>query len=102
MSQETLDILNQQKRDMIELSPNSEEFTVSGGSSFFGIFDGSYEINKLDSGNVPARSIGRVIIVAEDPGIVKDAEITREDGVTVYRFKRIGKDDEGMPVLWLY
>jgi len=102
MSLETLDILNNDKKNQIELSPFSETFQIVGGVSFIGIFDDAYDTGMVDGGNVTQRSTCPAIMVVEEPtGLIKGSEIERESG-ELFTWRRNGTDSEGVPVVFLY
>lgn len=103
MSQDTIDILNTHRDDQLELSPSSEEFQIVGGGSFFGIFDKAHWEENKDGGNVTQKRLRPVIMVSVVPsGLTeRSTKIERENGDT-YTLFFIGKDDEGVPLLWLY
>jgi hypothetical protein len=103
MSKATLDILNQDRENQIRLCPASEEFTIVGGGTFWGIFDRAHWEENKDSGNVMQKKLRPTISVSTVPsGIVeKTTKIQREDG-TEFTLLFVGVDDEGVPLLWLY
>ena len=105
MSQDTLNILNQQRAYQIELSPFSEEFTINDGpDSFCGIFDNFHIENNNDDGNVSQKRTYPAIMVAELPAALTNQEriatVKRENGDS-FIFQFFGKDKEGVPIIWL-
>lgn len=103
MSQETLDLLHQQRSDMIELSPFSELFSVvSPAETFSGIFERAIYQGKEDDGNVRNNFMRPLIIVSEVPSFLSEGEsvVKRENGEE-YTFSFSDHDDEGVPILWL-
>lgn len=104
MSQETIDIMRQHRTNQIELSPSSETFQIVGGSTFIGIFDRAHKEDNKDSGNVTQKKLTPMIMVSTIPAglIEQSSEITRETPGETFVFNYVGKDDEGIPILWLY
>ena len=103
MSLETLNVLDQQRKDQIELSPFSETFTVSGLDPFIGIFEEANFTGGKDSGNIKKSFLRPVIMVNIIPaGLVEqESIITRENGADNFTFYKAGKDKQGIPLLWL-
>lgn len=104
MSQDTLDILHTHRTAQVELSPFSETFQIVGGDTFRGWFDRAHLEDKEDKGHITQKKLTPLIGVAEVPaGLVeRSSEITRENGTDTYTLRFIGKDDEGIPILWLF
>lgn len=104
MSQATLDILDTHRAAQIETSPSSEEFQIVGGDSFQGIFDEAHQEDKNDDGNVLQKKLTPMIMVSTIPsGIVeRQTKIIRETAGYEYTFNFAGKDDRGVPILWLF
>lgn len=104
MSQETIDILRQHRADQIELNPSSELFQIDGGVSFYGVFDNSHIEEGKDAGNITQKKLlARIMVAVVPSGLVeRTSKIIREDGTTTFTFKFVGKDEEGIPILWLY
>jgi len=107
MSVETIDIMNEHRKNQIEQSPSSETFQIVGGSTFKGIFDRSHFEENKDSGNVTQKKPFPIIMVNIRPADLteKSSKIRRENfqiGDKEYIFNYIGTDDEGIPILWLY
>lgn len=104
MSQETIDILRQHRADQIELSPSSETFQIVGGSTFKGIFDRAHKEDNKDSGNVLQKKLTPLIMVSTIPaGLTeRSSQITRETVGETFTFSYVGKDEEGIPILWLF
>ena len=104
MSQETIDILNTNRDDQLSLSPSSELFQIVGGGTFSGIFDQVHLEDNKDGGNVERKILQPIIMVSTIPvGLVeRSTEITRENGVDTFKLFFIGKDKEGVQVLWLF
>lgn len=105
MSQETLDILRDNLNDQIELSPFSEVITIDNGpDTFHGIFDNFHIENNKDNGNVSQkRSKPGLMVSSLFPSLVnreRIAKLKRENG-DVYTFQFYGKDEEGVPIIWL-
>lgn len=103
MSVEALEIMRQQRRDQIELNPGSETFTVSDAADFIGIFDRMHMEEDSDGGNVQQKLLNPVVMVSEIPAGITErvSVITREEGDS-YTFLFAGKDEEGVPILWLF
>ena len=104
MSQKTIDILRQHRTNQIELSPSSETFQIVGGSTFKGIFDRAHKEDDKDSGNVTQKKLTPMIMVSTIPaGLTpRTSEITRETVDKTFKLNFIGKDEEGIPILWLF
>jgi len=104
MSVETLDLLNEDRKNTIELSPFSELFNILGGGTFYGIFDKSHVEDNKDSANVYQKNIKARIMVASLPdGLTGSVtKITRETPDTEYVFSSYGLDEEGLGIVWLY
>lgn len=96
------DIFNSHKVFQVEQGPFSEEFEITGGSKFKGIFDRCYKEGPQDKGNVVNRKLEARILCASVPiGMIpRVTNITRESGET-YIFSYAGIDDEGISYLWL-
>ena len=104
MSAETLDIYNDHRKEEIENGPFSETFTTASPSgSFSGIFDRSHIEDNKDSGNVQQKKLYPRIMVSEVPEGIEPqtTTITREKTSDTFTFWFVGKDDEGVPYLWL-
>lgn len=103
MSQDTLDILNQHRANQLSLSPSSEEFTIQGGSTFFGIFDNAHYEEPKDRGNVTGKKRMPVIMVDVVPsGLTPDSSVIIRENGDEFTFQFAGRDKEGVPLLWLY
>jgi hypothetical protein len=107
MSVETIDIMNEHRKNQIELSPSSEEFQIVGGSTFRGIFDRAHVENNKDGGNILQKNLTPVIMVPVKPAGLSEnvSKIRRENyqvGDKEFTFKFIGLDEEGIPLIWLY
>lgn len=103
MSQATIDIMNQHRKDQIEKSPSSEEFTINTGGLFFGIFDKSHIEGKRNDGNNKMKSTRGSIQVDTRPAGLEErvSIITRENGADSFTFFSFEIDDEGIPLIWL-
>ncbi len=104
MSLEAIDIMNTDRANQLALSPSSETFQIVGGDTFTGIFDRAHFEENKDDGNNEQKILSPVIMVSTVPaGLVeRQTEITRENGTDTYKLFFIGKDDEGIPLLWLF
>ena len=103
MSLETIDMLNEDRKNQVEESPSSEEFSVVDSiETFKGIFDRALFQSKTDEGNVRGNYMRPLIMVSTIPSFLveEDSVIVRENGES-YTFKYADKDEEGVPVLWL-
>lgn len=104
MSTDAIELMNSQFEAFIEGSPSSQEFTLDpDGSaiSFYGIYDEAYENDNEDSGHVRQQSRTPRILVHEIlSGMVRDAEIT--DGTNNWKISKTEKDENGVPIIWLY
>lgn len=103
MSLETIDILRTHRDNQLKLSPSSEEFNIVDGLTFFGIFDRAHFEDNKDKGNVLQKKLTPVIQVSTIPSGMTEREtrIERENGDTFTLFF-VGKNDEGIPLLWLF
>lgn len=103
MSLETIDLMREQRTAQIEESPASETFQIVGGSTFKGVFDRANFSDSKDKGNVKNQFLRPCIMVSVVPSGIEErtTKIQREEG-SEYTLFFIGKDDEGIPLLWLY
>lgn len=101
MSSTTVDIMNSHRASQIQLSPSSEEFQIVGGSTFYGIFDNSHIEDKNDSGNVQQKKRSlRIMVDTITSEMVSGASVLLPDATTkTISFN--GKDENGVPILWL-
>ena len=103
MSQETIDLLREDRKNHVELNPSSETFQVIGGSSFLGVFDRNVIKANKDQGNVKQQRLRAVIMVASIPsGLVQGQSIIKRENGEEYTFFKPILDDEGIGLLWLY
>lgn len=107
MSIEALDLMRDQRKLQIEQSPFSEEFQIVGGGSFRGIFDKSHEETNKDGGNIRQKNLSPAIMISDIPsGLIERASKIQREGWTtgdkIYTFRAYGKDEEGIPILWLF
>jgi hypothetical protein len=104
MSTDALDVLRQHRDATIQLSPFSELFQIVGGVSFYGVFDEAHVEENKDAGQVTQKKRKPLIMVSEVPsGLVeRTSKITREGETREYTFHYVGKDAEGLPILWLF
>ena len=104
MSTDALDAMNAQMVEAVENGPFAQTFTLdpSGSAiSFKGIFDNAHEDQGKDGGGVPRQSRTPRILVSEIlAGFVREAEVS--DGTTTWKISKAEKDDQGIPVIWLY
>ncbi len=104
MSQTTIDIMNADRANQLALSPSSETFQIVGGDTFSGVFDRAHFEENKDDGNNQQKILKPVIMVSTIPSGLTErvTQITRENGTDTYTLFFIGKDDEGIPLLWLF
>ena len=107
MSQEALEIQRRHRSRQVEYGTNSEEFSIVSGGTFRGVFDEAHLEDKRDTGNVLQKKLPPLIMVATVPTsvIVHSSVIRREEwqaGDKEYKVQYIGKDAEGIPILWLF
>ena len=104
MSQETIDIMRQQRKDQVELNPSSELFQIVDGGTFRGVFDRAHLEDRKDKGNVTQKKLTPLIMVSEIPSglIERTTQIERESVGKTYTLSFVSLDDEGIPILWLY
>lgn len=105
MSAETLAIMNGHRKQAVEYSPASEEFTIAGVGTFRGIFDKSAIDESEDGGHVEQKNIHTRIMVDSVPsGLVERvSKITREGEVLPeYTFSFYDVDEEGQGNVWMY
>ena len=104
MSTDALEVMNAQMVEAVENGPSSQEFTLDPDGSaitFKGIFDNATENDNQDSGHVRQQSRTPRILVSEIlDGFVREAEVT--DGTTTWHISKPDKDENGIPVIWLY
>ena len=103
MSLAAIDIMNEHKKNQIEKSPSSEEFSINTGGSFFGIFDKSHIEGKKNEGNSKMKSTrGSIQVYTRPAGLEERVSIiTRENGTDSFKFFFFEIDDEGIPLIWL-
>ena len=104
MSTTAIGLMDDRFKDFISSCPSSQEFTLDpdgAATTFDGIYDEAYENENEDSGGVRRRSRTPRILVGEIlSGMVRDAEVT--DGTTTWKISSADKDDNGVPVIWLF
>ena len=102
MSLESIQAMREQRKSQVEDNPSAETFQIVGGETFKGTFDNSREEENKDKGNITQKKRNPAVMVDSMPSglIERTSKIQREDG-TEYTFWRVGKDDEGIPILWL-
>lgn len=106
MSTAAIEIKQRHRAYQLEQSPDSEEFSIVGGGTFKGIFDRSHLEDNKDHGNVLNKKLNPLIMVAVVPdGLIERTTLIRREGWETgdkeFTFFFSGKDEEGIPVLWL-
>ena len=104
MSQDALDVYKQHRIEEIENGAFSREFSYNAGADTFrGIFDRASDQAENDGGNVDQKHLKPRIIVAAIPvTLTKDAEIVDSYTGNTYKAHYFGRDDDGVPHIWLY
>lgn len=104
MSTTAIGLMDDRFKEFISSCPSSQEFTLDpdgSATTFDGIYDEAFEIDNEDAGHVRQHSRTPRILVSEIlSGMVRGAEVT--DGTTTWHISRAEKDDNGVPVIWLY
>ena len=104
MSLESLAIMNGHRKQAVEYSPSSEEFTIVGGGTFRGIFDRSAIDENKDKGNIKQKNLhARITVDSLPSGLTeRTSKIKREGSSTELTFLFADLDDEGQVLLWLF
>ncbi len=99
-----INIMRDQRKAQVELSPSSEDFQIVGGVIFRGIFDRSHEEDNKDDGNIQQKKlVPRIMVSVVPSGIVpRITKVIRSVDNTTYTVRFVSIDDEGIPVIWLY
>jgi hypothetical protein len=103
MATDALDIYRQHRLEEITNAPFSEEFLITGGAVFGGIFDHASDQTDTDKGQVDQKERKPRILVDSIPaGLDVGEEITRIYTAETFNVQYFGRDDEGVPHIWLY
>jgi hypothetical protein len=97
--------MNGHRKEAVENSPASEEFTIVGVGSFRGSWDRSAVDESEDKGRVKEKNIhARIMVNSVPSGLTeRTSKITREGETTPeYIFSFYDVDDEGQGLIWLY
>ncbi len=101
MSNDTVDLYNEKKKELIEQGSNSQEAILDGATTIFGIFDESFTTGSNDSGNVPQRIKKPRFLVDTIPAFTPTLTTLEINSVTYIINNASGKDKNGYSILWL-
>jgi len=104
MSQDALDIYKLHRLEEIENGTFSEPFIRTTDSAIFkGVFDLSPDQTDSDAGHVDQKQLKpRILVTAFPVDLDVNDEITRSYTSETYNVQFFERDDQGIPVIWLY
>jgi hypothetical protein len=106
MSISAIESMQQQYDNVIDDGIFSQKFILDPDGAavpFNGVFDNPYLTENEDGGHVRQETFGPNIMVKEIlSGFTRDAEIQVVADSSILHISKTGKDDRGVPVVWLY